>query len=338
MVRREDIEDLLFQYYEGVSTEEEAVWIQEWLGHSEENKRMGQHIQMIVLAADVAQVSSKIDMNKALFNVHQKMKESHITLYKRLFRGMQRVAAVLFIPLLISWWILYLGKDTSVVEMLEVKTNPGMTTSLTLPDGTAVVLNSSSSLQYPSRFSEKERYVKLVGEAFFSVVEDDEKQFIVDVLNDSKIVVHGTEFNVEAYEEDGSVQTTLVSGKVSFSYSHKGKQKDLVIEPGQQVTYDIAHGWTMVKEVNVDVETCWKDGHLIFRDTPFEKVLKDLSKRYNVTFVLKNPALKQNSFTATFSKQRLERILEFFRISSNIKFKFVEDGNMNTERQIIEVY
>lgn len=93
-----------------------------------------------------------------------------------------------------------------------------------------------------------------------------------------------------------------------------------------------------MKEANVDVETSWKDGRLIFRNTPFEDILKSLSKRYNVEFILKKASLKQNSFTATFTKQRLERILEHFRISSNIHFKFVEDSDVNAERQVIEVY
>lgn len=86
--------------------------------------------------------------------------------------------------------------------MMEVRTNPGMTTSVELPDGTEVVLNSSSSLRYPSRFADDKREVKLVGEAFFSVAKD-EKKFIVGTLNNSKIVVHGTEFNVEAYKGAG---------------------------------------------------------------------------------------------------------------------------------------
>lgn len=77
---------------------------------------------------------------------------------------------------------------------------------------------------------------------------------------------------------------------------------------------------------------------LDFRNTPFEDILKSLSKRYNVEFILKKASLKQNSFTATFTKQRLERILEHFRISSNIHFKFVEDGDVDAERQVIEVY
>lgn len=338
MVEREEIEDLLLQYYEGVTTAEETLRVEEWLSASDENRRMGRHIQTIVLAANVAQVSSKIDVQKALASTHRKMRHKKTGRYQGLFRGMQRAAAILFIPLVVSWCVLYWDSDSRVAEMIEVKTNPGMTTSIDLPDGSVVVLNSSSSLQYPSRFSAQERKVKLVGEAFFSVVKDHEKPFVVDALNRSKIIVHGTEFNVDAYEENKIVQTTLVSCKVSFDYLDGEQRKSLVMQPGQKVIYDIEQDKVIVKKANVDVETCWKDGYLIFKNTPFEDVLKNLSKRYNVTFVLKNPVLKANSFTATFAKQRLERILEIFRISSNIQFKFVEDGNINTERQVIEVY
>lgn len=338
MVEREEIEDLLLRYYEGVTTAEETTRVEEWLGASDENSAIGWQIQTIVLAANVAQVSSKLDVKKALTNVHQKMEREKVgSRYQVLFRGMQRAAAILFIPLVVSWCMLYFNNDVQVAEMMEVRTNPGMTTSVVLPDGTEVILNSSSYLQYPSRFSEGERKVKLIGEAFFSVTKD-KKPFVVNALSGSEIIVHGTEFNIEAYKENETVQTTLVSGKVSFSYFNKGKRENLMMQPGQKVVYDIAQERVVVKKVNIDVETSWKDGYLIFKNTPFEEVLKRLSKQFNVEFVLKNPALKQESFTATFTKQRLERILENFRISSNIRFKYIDEGNINTERQIIEVY
>lgn len=338
MIEREEIEDLLLQYYEGVTTAEETIRVEEWLGVSDENRETGRQIQTIVLAANVAQVSSKLDVKKALANVHQKMKrEKPSSKYQVWFRGMQRVAAILFIPLVVSWCMLYFDKDVQVAEMMEVRTNPGMTTSVILPDGTEVTLNSSSSLQYPSRFSEGERKVTLLGEAFFSVIKD-KKPFVVKALSGSEIIVHGTEFNIEACKESETVQTTLVSGKVSFSYLYKGEKKNLMMQPGQKVVYDIVHDKVVIKKVNIDVETSWKDGHLIFKNTPFEEVLKRLGKQFNVEFVLKNSALKQNSFTATFTKQRLERILENFRISSNIRFKYIDDGNISTERQVIEVY
>jgi len=337
MVKREGMENLLLRYYEGETTEDETALVEEWLEASEENRRTARQVQTLGLAADMAQISSRLDVKKALEDVHRKMKQKKVNRYRVLFRGMQRAAAILFIPLMVSWSILYWDKDKEEIHMMEVRTNPGMTTSVELPDGTEVVLNSSSSLRYPSRFADDKREVKLVGEAFFSVAKD-EKKFIVGTLNNSKIVVHGTEFNVEAYKGSRTVQTTLVSGKVSFSYVNNGRRNNVMMIPGQKVIYDIVREKVVVKEVNVDVETCWKDGCLIFRNTPFEEILKSLSKRYNVEFILKKASLKQSSFTATFTKQRLERILEHFRISSNIHFRFVEDGDVNAERQVIEVY
>ena len=320
MVKREGMEDLLLRYYEGETTEDETALVEEWLEASEENRRTARQVQTLGLAADMAQISSRLDVKKALEDVHRKMKQKKVNRSQVLFRGMQRAAAILFIPLMVSWSILYWDKDKEEIHMMEVRTNPGMTTSVELPDGTEVVLNSSSSLRYPSRFADDKREVKLVGEAFFSVAKDEKK------------------FNVEAYKGSRTVQTTLVSGKVSFSYVDNGRRNNVMMIPGQKVIYDIVREKVVVKEVNVDVETCWKDGRLIFRNTPFEDILKSLSKRYNVEFILKKASLKQNSFTATFTKQRLERILEHFRISSNIHFKFVEDGDVDAERQVIEVY
>lgn len=337
MVEREDMENLLLRYCEGETTKEETAWVEEWLEASDENRWMARRIQTIGLAADLARTSPKIDVKKALEATHRKMKQGKTSRYQVFARGMQRAAAILFIPLLISWCILYYNGASEPAQMIEVRTNPGMITSVNLPDGTKVILNSSSSLQYPSRFTNENRAVKLMGEAFFSVTKD-KKEFVVDALNGSKIVVHGTEFNVEAYEGSETVQTTLVSGKVSFSYLNGGKREKLMIHPGQKAIYNIARSKVLVKSVHVDVETCWKDGRLVFKNTPFEEVLKNLSKRYNVEFVLKNPSLKQHSFTATFDNQRLERILEIFRISTNIRFEYVEDGDLNAGRQVIEVY
>lgn len=337
MVKREEMENLLLRYYEGETTRAENILVDEWLEASEDNRRIARQIQTISLAADMAQISSKLDVKRALSSTYRKMKLGKTNKHQMLFRGMQRAAAILFIPLVISWTILYLNKDDQEIQMMEAKTNPGMTTSVELPDGTKVVLNSSSSLRYPSRFTDDKREVKLVGEAFFSVVKD-KKKFIVSTLNGSKVMVYGTEFNIEAYKESRTVQTTLVSGKVSFSYVNNGRRDKMMMQPGQKVIYDIIQKEVVVRKVNVDVETSWKDGHLIFKNTPFEEILKSLSKRYNVEFVLKKASLKQYSFTTTFTKQRLERILEHFRISSNIHFKFVEEEDVNTERQVIEVY
>ncbi|MBQ8502157.1 MAG: FecR domain-containing protein [Bacteroides sp.] len=346
-----DIEDMLFRYYDGALTEEDCRFVEKWIGESVENRRRAKRIQIFCLSMDMARVLPMVDVKQALTRIHRQMEQKEgyaekenrqrFNGYKGLLIWVQRIAALLFIPMLISMFWDHseaLPDKIEEAEMIEVSTNPGMTATVELSDGTVVTLNSSSSLQYPSEFVGETREVRLKGEAFFAVAKDAKRQFLVHTPNNSRIAVYGTEFNVDAYAEDETIQTTLVSGKIGFSYLDKSTRHSLMMKPGQKAVYHACRKEVRLKEANVDVETAWKDGRLIFRDTPFEEVLRSLTKRYNVKFLIKNPALKHQSFTATFTKQRLERILEIFHISSNIQFRYLEDGNSNTERQVIEVY
>ena len=170
MIKREIIEELLLRYNEGVTSEEESNLIEEWLETSEENRKIARQIQLIGLASNIIEVSSVLNVEKALAKTHRKMK--YVSKKGRhifLFKGMPRAVAIIIIPLLLSWCLLYLNKSPQEMKMIEVKTDPGMTASITLPDSTVVILNSSSSLQYPSLFTYESREVKLKGEAFFSV-------------------------------------------------------------------------------------------------------------------------------------------------------------------------
>ena len=125
MVKREGMENLLLSYYEGETTEDETALVEEWLEASEENRRTARQVQTLGLAADMAQISSRLDVKKALEDVHRKMKQKKVNRYQVLFRGMQRAAAILFIPLMVSWSILYWDKDKEEIHMMEVRTNPG---------------------------------------------------------------------------------------------------------------------------------------------------------------------------------------------------------------------
>lgn len=341
--KEECIEDLLLRYFDGTTTKDETQQVEYWMESSDKNRRLATKIQTIAMAVDVAEITQELDAEKTLESIHKKI-DTSFTVKKKvnrynLYKWIQRVAAVLFIPTLILVCMEKMEKTTEQVEMMEVKTSPGVITSVTLSDGTKVVLNSSSSLRYPSSFKEGDkRDVYLEGEAFFSVTKDKEKMFVVNTLNNSHIQVFGTEFNVKAYEGKGLVQTTLVSGVIDFVCKNDMREQRLRMEPGQKVIYNAIDNSVVLKNADVEQDTSWKDGRLIFRNTPFDEVLDVLGERYNVHFVLKNPALKQNAFTSAFTNQRLERILEIFRISSNIRFKYVEDDDVNNEKQIIEVY
>lgn len=334
---RDKIEEILPRYCSGETTIEECRMVEEWIGQSDENYRIVKQMYTIDQVMGTVQMESRVDMEKALASVSRKMSKapSHITW----FTWVQRVAAILFIPLLIAFAIQnFTPSPTEVAQMIEVKTNPGMTTTVDLPDGTKVYLNSESSLTYPSFFSKDKRDVKLTGEAFFEVQKDPEHRFIVSGPHHTQIEVLGTSFNVEAFERDSFVSTTLVEGKVRFAYQKNRQPATVDMKPGQKLMYDTTSSQVKLIQTSGETETAWKDGKIIFQATPLPEALRMLEKRFNVTFVLSNNRLRGEAFNGSFTNQRLERILEIFKISSNIKWRYLDTGDTTNERTRIEIY
>lgn len=330
------IEELLPRYCEGQVTEEERRMVEAWIDESEENRRVAKQIHSLYLATDTIHIMNKVDTEKALLRVKGRMAGNRKTTR---WEWTQRAAAVLFIPLLVTFLVQQWGGDSQeMAQMMVVKTNPGMTTSLTLPDGTLVSLNSESSLTYPSHFDGDVREVTLQGEAYFEVTKDPERKFVVSTSHQSQIEVLGTRFNVEAYEKQEAVLATLVEGKINFIYQRDRVSKKLQMTPGQKLIYDSKDGKVQAYTTSGESETAWKDGKIIFRNTPLEEGLRMLEKRYNVEFIIKNDRLKDDAFTGTFESQRLERILEYFQLSSRIRWRYLGSSEITDEKSKIEIY
>ena len=106
--------------------------------------------------------------------------------------------------------------------------NPfGMLSTITLPDGSKVILNAGTTITYPNAFVSKNREVEINGEAFFEVAHDAEHPFIVKA-NQINVEVLGTQFNVKAYEEDDWIEVSLSEGKVEVQSKDK-KKKNLPV-------------------------------------------------------------------------------------------------------------
>lgn len=335
---RNKIEELLPRYCEGLVTEEERLQVETWMDESEENRRMAKQIHALYLATDTVHIMKKVDTEKALSKVKSRMSDNT---QKRTgwWQWAQRAAAVLFIPLLVALMLQYWGgNEQELAQIIEVKTNPGMMTSLTLPDGTLVFLNSESTLSYPSRFASDTRNVTLQGEAYFEVAKNPEKKFIVSTSHQSQIEVLGTHFNVEAYEKENRISATLVEGKIGFIYKSDDVSKKVLMDPGQKLVYDSKDNKVQLYTTSGESEIAWKEGKIIFRNTSLEEGLRMLEKRYNVEFIIKNDRLKGDSFTGTFTNQRLERILEYFQLSSQIRWRYLDSPDIKDEKSKIEIY
>lgn len=325
------VEELLPRYCEGNVSAEEREKVEKWIRQSEEHYKIARQIQLIYLASDTISVMDRVNTDNALSKVDNRIFRSQL---KALFIWGQRVAAILFIPLLVAYLLQVLIPEKQDIRMLEVRTNPGMTTSLTLPDGTKVNLNSESSLVYPESFEGEFRSVRLEGEAFFEVVKNPEKRFVVTTPYNASVEVLGTSFNMEAFKWDSIVSTTLISGKVAFI----SKSGQVDIKPGEKLVYNIQTNRSDIYQTSGEAEISWKDGMIIFKKTPFEEALRMLTKRFNVDFVVSNNKYVKDFFTGSFTNHRLEQILDIFNASSGIKWRYIPSESKLDRKSKVEIY
>ena len=185
------IEELLPRYCDGNVTMEERHWVEQWMAESEEHQKIVRQMYLINLSADTLSVMNRVQPEKALQKVNRRIRLSEAKLW---LHRLEQAAAILFLPLLGLYWFFPRTAEKEV-RWLTVQTNPGMTTQLTLPDGSHVSLNSESSITYPEVFTDQTRNVKLSGEAYFEVTKNPEQRFIVSTPYQAAIEVLGTSFN-----------------------------------------------------------------------------------------------------------------------------------------------
>ena len=156
---------------------------------------------------------------------------------------------------------------------------------LTLADGTQVWLNASSSITYPTIFTEKERVVSITGEAYFEVAKDPGKPFHVKV-NDMDVQVLGTHFNINAYSDEPTTKTTLLEGAVRVS---KGSSSRVLL-PGQQVQNGKDNTLALVTNVDTEMEVAWKNNEFYFKNADLKTVLRQLARWYDLDIVYQDGA------------------------------------------------
>ncbi len=257
-----------------------------------------------------------------------------------LFNFLRNTAAVLF-PLLLIYQFVFVpisSKSNEVIETITITSAPGMVTKTILPDGSEVWLNAMSSLTYPLRFTKKERTVQLSGEAYFKVVSDERHRFNVKTPQEMVVSAYGTEFNVNAYESETNCEVTLASGQVEVS-SNAGSKATEVLMSDEKAILHVSSGNIHVVSADTYVETAWKDGKMVFRREKLDKIVARLSRKFGVDIVLDGDRLKEYEYTATFTDETLEDILDLLKRSAPITYTIHKqrqlDNDTFTRREII---
>lgn len=224
---------------------------------------------------------------------------------KNVFSALSKAAAILFIPLFATSLYFYVNRADSS-KLLTLSTQKGEQTSVILPDGSKVWLNVDTKLSYPVNYGIKSRKVNLEGEAYFEVMKNKELPFEVSSGAITTKAL-GTSFVISSYPEFSEIKSSLIRGSVEVKCG-KGSE---ILKPGEQLVYQKDKSGIIVQSFDKTDELAWKDEQLIFRLTPFEQVIEELSKWYDVDFEYNPASFESETFTAKFKRyETLEHVLE----------------------------
>lgn len=281
-----------------------AVWEQ-----LEEKNSYPDEIRMVQLNREVDLLLQKIKADKLV------LKKPNLA--RRNF--FYRIAAVFLLLIGFGTGYLLLQSIPSHknIEYTEISTARGETKEYTLNDGTCITLNSQSKLTIPSNYNEKERSVKMVGEAFFDVTPNQEKPFTV-ISKEMQVKVLGTSFNVKAYEEDSSLGITVSTGKVMVSVPQEDMQ--VRIEPMEHLNVNKETGELSKVSLEDNGYVKWIKGSLFFEKEPLTEVLKTINRKYDQNIELQdktyNPVI-----SGTHDNKSLEAVIEAICFTTGLKHK-----------------
>ena len=333
-------DNLIVNYLGGKASEDEILKLEAWIRESDENQKYFNQLKNIWDAAADIPISTDKALSKVLkqINKGQKSKLSF-------FQIVQRIAAILFIPLLVSMLWLYSGNNfnssNSNITYNKAVAAFGTFSELELPDGSKVWLNAGSTLRYPDKFSNDNRLVYLVGEAYFEVHSNESIPFLVSTPYFT-VKATGTKFNVRAEKNFLTPSVTLIEGKVAVqkNCSDKGNGLITLLQPQQHMTYDTLSGHFTIQTEDPYKHFAWKDGKLVFRNDNISEVARRISLQYNVDIEIKGDEIKKYRYRATFENEPLNELLRLLKISSPIDYTEVKptalpDGTFSRRKIII---
>ncbi len=199
----------------------------------------------------------------------------------------------------------------------------GQKLNLVLADGTEVYLNAGSSIKYPQRFEGDTREVELVGEAFFNVVKNPDKPFVIK-SGEVETTVLGTSFNVNTYPDSHQIAVTVASGKVKVA----SQEHEVLLMPNEQGVFDRKTKSISKEKIDIATFLHWKEGIIHFEDVELSEVLQTLERWYGVSFVVDNN-IGNCHITATYDNERLSAVLEsIVYTKKGLQYQFLDKNQI----------
>ncbi len=368
--------ELIIKFLNGESSRTESLLIDQWLNDNKDNQKYFDEIEFIWNASgvtlDITDNEKNNDWNIILDKIGKKSKNqssrefgqktgTNIFLRNKTRKGLQsilRIAAIFILAFGFSYTIFYFThKPLNNIPLAcnKVITHKGQKSQIMLSDGTKIILNSNSTLTYPTVFDEKKREVILEGEAYFEVQKQDNNVPFIVKTSEIDIEVTGTSFNVMAYANEDVIETTLVEGSVTLFREDKlpgmqpiylkPNQKATLVKKGSKITLSkiqfekptLAISRKTVQnepskekeqiiispEVDVKPHIAWKDDQLIFKSESLENICYKLERWFDVEIQITDDKLRKACYTGKFThKESLNQVLEIIEMTTPIQYIF----------------
>ena len=264
-----------------------------------------------------AQELAEINTDAAWDQVHAKttMPSGRLRRMTRL-RTVMAVAAVLVV-VICGYFMYSIFSINPIQSVVVAKTQ---TQSVSLSDGTDVAINGGSSFKYPEVFKNDTRTVELNGEAFFNVMRDESKPFIIKTEK-VQIKVLGTAFNVKAYAPDQRTIVTVSTGKVLVAVNNQ--ESKVVLKAGESAVYN-ASTFKLTKQINENVNyQSWKTKEINFKEnTALSEVFETIEEVYQIQIEISDSSLIQGEdFNASFKHHTLDHVLETVCHSFHLNYR-----------------
>ena len=188
-------------------------------------------------------------------------------------------------------------------------------------------MNADSKIQYPRKFTGSTREVYLSGEAFFEVVKNPHKPFIIHLSNGT-VRVLGTSFNIRAYDNEKIIETSVATGKVAFipKYGQKGKRQDTVfLTADKKVRYLFTKEVAIVEPTVSKEDRAWIGGRLIFKGMSFEDIGVELERSFGKKVIFLSDSVRDFRMTGSFQNNSLEEIFFYLSRSTEFNYKITND-------------
>jgi len=340
---------LIVKFLKGHCENHEIRNLSAWLRSNPENLRLFDEISDIWNASSGNGFDSPEALNRVKGRIHDYPPAKSQNHHKRDIYAFLRVAAIIMLVIAsgaIAYVMASKTKGSRSDTLTEISVPMGSKSKILLPDGSKVTLNSGSLVRYNNQFNLQEREVTIEGEAYFDVIHNKHKPFIVRTT-DITIKVLGTVFNVKAYPSEGSVETTLISGSLIVQKkSDNNSTEETVLLPNQRATYIRKQGTIflndtdhesmkkvkidniehikgkllLTKKVETDIFTSWKDNRLVFRNEAFQNLVVRLERWYGVEIFVSDDDLNKYHFNGIIENETIQDVMQFINYTIPIDY------------------